>query len=223
MINKIKNKLIIFIFLISLILINNNQNATEILIYADDISYDQNKNIIAKGKAKILYQNKIISSKLIIYSQNSDTIILPLEFSLKDERNNFYYGTSGFFNSKLDEGEINEVKVLLEDGSRIVGKKIKRNKNIDIISKSVYSPCESKIKIANFLCPVWQLEGEKMLHDYDNLFLYQKHSKMRILNLPVFYTPYLVTPSPLRKERKSGFLTPSINLNFFDTKISQGE
>jgi len=221
MINKIKNKLIIFIFLISLILINNNQNAAEILIYADDISYDQNKNIIAKGKAKILYQNNIISSKLIIYSQNTDTIILPLEFNLKDKRNNFYYGTSGFFNSNLQEGEINDVKVLLEDGSRIVGKKIKRNKNLDIITKSVYSPCDSRIKIANFLCPVWQLEGEKMLHDYDNLFLYQKHSKMRILNLPVFYSPYLVTPSPLRKERKSGFLTPSINLNFFDSKISQ--
>ena len=43
-------------------LINNNQNAAEILIYADDISYDKNKNIIAKGKAKILYQNNIISS-----------------------------------------------------------------------------------------------------------------------------------------------------------------
>lgn len=44
---------------------------------------------------------------------------------------------------------------------------------------------------------------------------------MRVMNLPVFYTPYLVTPSPLRKDRKSGFLTPSINLNFFDTKVSQ--
>ena len=60
-----------------------------------------------------------------------------------------------------------------------------------------------------------------MLHDNKNLFLYQKHSKMRILNVPVFYSPYLVTPSPLRKERKSGFLTPSISLNFFDTRNSQ--
>ena len=53
------------------------------------------------------------------------------------------------------------------------------------------------------------------------IFLYQKHSKMRVLNTPVFYIPYIVTPSPLRKDRKSGFLTPSIALNFFDTKTSQ--
>ncbi len=44
---------------------------------------------------------------------------------------------------------------------------------------------------------------------------------MRVLNTPVFYVPYIVTPSPLRKERKSGFLTPSVAFNFFDTKTSQ--
>ena len=221
MIRNITKKLYIFIFIISLILVNNRQNAAEVLIYGDDISYDQDKNIIAKGRAKILYQNQIISSNLIIYSQNNNEIILPIEFMLKDERNNSYYGSSGFFNSTLKTGTINDVKVLLEDGSRIVGKKIKRVGDIDVITKGVYSPCESRIKIANFLCPIWQLEGEKMLHDYEKLFLYQKHTKMRVLNLPIFYSPYLVTPSPLRKKRKSGFLTPSINFNFLDTKISQ--
>ena len=44
---------------------------------------------------------------------------------------------------------------------------------------------------------------------------------MRVLNTPVFYIPYIVTPSPLRKNRKSGFLIPSLELNFFDTKTSQ--
>ena len=222
MINKfsIKYLLYISVFLIFL-LITNQQNANEILIYADKISYDKQSNIIAKGKAKILYENNIISSDLIIYSQITGAITLPTEFSLKDERNNYYYGSSGSFESNFEFGKIDDVKVLLEDGSRIVGKQIKRNGNVDIISKGVYSPCNSKIKIANFLCPIWQIESEKMLHDYDTLFLYQKHSKLRVVNFPVFYSPYLLTPSPLRKERKSGFLTPSINLNFFDTKISQ--
>ena len=116
---------------------------------------------------------------------------------------------------------IKDVKILLNDGSRIVGNKFQREENIDIISKGVYSPCSSRIKIANFICPTWQLEGEKILHDNKSLLLYQKHSKMRVLNIPVFYLPYIVAPSPLRKDRKSGFLNPSINFNFFDTKVSQ--
>ena len=113
------------------------------------------------------------------------------------------------------------MKLVLSDGSRIIGKSGKRSGQVDIISKGVYSPCISRIKIANFICPTWQLEGEKILHDNKNLFLYQKHSKMRVVNTPVFYIPYIVTPSPLRKDRKSGFLSPSLSFNFFDTKTSQ--
>jgi LPS-assembly protein len=222
MINKILKKSFFYLsFILFFLLITNQQNANEILIFADQITYDQKNNIIAKGKAKILYDNQIITSDLIIYSQSTGDVTLPIEFSLKDEKNNYYYGTSGTFKSNFKFGNIYDVKVLLEDGSRIVGTHIKREGEIDIISKGVYTPCNSKIKIADFLCPIWQIESEKMLHDYDSLFLYQKHSKLRVLNLPVFYTPYLLTPSPLRKERKSGFLTPSINFNFFDTKISQ--
>lgn len=221
MIKKLKKYLLVLFSTLSLLIPTTYQNAQELLIYADKISYDNKKNIIASGNAKILHNDQIISSNLIIYSQDTGDIKLPVEFSLKDKMNNYYYGSSGFFESNLDFGTINDVKVLLEDGSRIVGKKIKRNKNIDIITKGVYSPCKSKLKIGNITCPIWQLEGEKMLHDYNNLFLHQKHTKMKLFNVPVFYLPYLLTPSPLRKERKSGFLIPSLNLNFFDTKISQ--
>ena len=210
------------LFLIFILLIvSNNNKAEEILIYADSISYDENENIIAKGKAKIFQNNKLIISDLIIYNKLEEKIILPSNFVFKDEKNNFIEGENGIFLKNLKYAEFDKPKIKLNDGSRIIGNKFKRDGNIDIISKGVYSPCKSRIKVANFICPTWQLEGEKILHDNKNLFLYQKHSKMRVINTPVFYIPYLVTPSPLRKERKSGFLAPSISLNFFDTKTSQ--
>ena len=211
-------KLIIIFIILSF---PNLNDAKEILIYADSINYDENKNIIARGNAKIFQNNNLILSDLIIYNQEEEKIILPSKFTLKDSNNNYFEGDNGYFEKNLDIAEFNNPKIRLSDGSRLIGKKIKRNKHIDIISKGVYSPCTSKIKIANFVCPTWQLEGEKILHDNKNLFLYQKHSKMRVLNTPVFYLPYIVTPSPLRKERKSGFLLPSVSLNFFDTKTSQ--
>ena len=215
---KIINSLIILgIFLF----IPSFNHAKEILIYADNISYDENENIIARGNAKIFKQNQLIISELIIYNKEEEKIILPSKFILKDQDSNYFEGENGYFTKNLRLAEFDNPKIRLNDGSRIIGKKIKRDGDIDIISKGVYSPCNSRIKIANFICPTWQLEGEKILHDNKNLFLYQKHSKMRIINTPVFYIPYIVTPSPLRKERKSGFLLPSLSLNFFDTKTSQ--
>jgi len=220
--NKYLNSFFInFLLIIFIISIPNFNAANELLIYADSISYDKDENIIASGNAKVFQKNTFIFSDLIIYDRIEKKIILPSTFTLKDENNNYIEGRNGFFLKNLEYAEFEDPKLKLNDGSRIIGKKIKRDGEIDIISKGVYSPCSSRIKIASFICPTWQLEGEKILHDNKNLFLYQKHAKMRVLNTPVFYIPYIVTPSPLRKNRKSGFLIPSLELNFFDTKTSQ--
>ena len=218
------NKKINLNFLILLIFFTvfpSFNSAKEILIYADSISYDEQENIVARGNAKIFQDNKLILSDLIIINKIDQKIILPSKFTFKDEDNNFFQGENGYFLKDLQIAEFDNPKIRLRDGSRLIGNKLKRNGKIDIISKGVYTPCNSRIKIGNFICPTWQLEGEKILHDNNNLFLYQKHSKMRVLNTPVFYIPYIVAPSPLRKSRKSGFLTPSVALNFFDTKTSQ--
>ena len=90
------------------------------------------------------------------------------------------------------------------------------NKKLNINKKE-----SSKINLKNFVCPIWQIEGEKILHDRSKLFVHTKHAKMRIFNTPVYYFPYMIHPSPLRKERKSGFLNPSIATNFLSTKSSQ--
>jgi len=215
-----KKFLIKIIFLLT-IFYTDIQFANEIMIYADSISYDSEKNLIAKGNVKIINANEIITSDLIIYNNAQQKYILPKKFTFKDEKNNYYYGESGYFSKNLKEAQINEMKLRLNDGSRIVGKSSLRKGNIDIINKGTYSPCSSRININNFVCPIWQLEAEKILHDSDNLFLYQKHAKMRVFNIPVLYLPYFASPSPLRKKRKSGFLTPSVNFNFLDTKVSQ--
>ena len=58
MINKLLKKHFIYLsFIVFLSLLTNQQNAKEILIFADQITYDQKNNIIAKGSAKILYEN----------------------------------------------------------------------------------------------------------------------------------------------------------------------
>tara|TARA_Y100001970_G_C14252677_1_gene873004 strand:- start:2935 stop:5184 length:2250 start_codon:yes stop_codon:yes gene_type:complete len=214
-------KVIRILFLLLFVFYIKTHSAEEILIYADSISYDSEENIIANGNAKVISENEIIISDLIIYNQKKLKYIIPLDFQFKDEKNNLYSGSSGEFSKNLKSALINDPKILMSDGSRIVGKKLKRDNHIDIVTKGAFSPCSSRINIKNFVCPIWQIEDEKLLHDRENLFLYHKHSKMRILNLPVAYIPYLVTPSPLRKERKSGFLNPKISLNFIDAQTEQ--
>ena len=147
-----KRILIKFIFVLT-IFYTNVQLANEILIYADSITYDSEKNLIAKGNVKIINESEIITSDLVIYNHYQQKYIFPKKFSFKDKKNNYYYGSSGYFSKNFNEAQINESKILLNDGSRIVGKSSIRKDNIDIINKGTYSPCISRIKINDFFLP----------------------------------------------------------------------
>ena len=59
---------IVFFLFLNFLLFSKNDNATEILIYADEITYDSEKNITAKNNAKIIWGNQIITSDIIIYN-----------------------------------------------------------------------------------------------------------------------------------------------------------
>ena len=132
----------IYLFIISFLflIITTQHSAKEILIYANSINYDSQSNIIGKGNVKIISGNEIIMSDLIIINEETDKITLPVNFSYKDNKNNYYFGSSGEFTKNFENGTINDVKILLNDGSRIVGKKALKTGKTDLINKGVYIP-----------------------------------------------------------------------------------
>ena len=81
-----KNKFLLIIYLF-LILITNNQYAKETLIYADFIDYNSDKDLVAKGNVKIMSQNEVITSDLVIINEKEDRITLPIDFQYKDNQN----------------------------------------------------------------------------------------------------------------------------------------
>ena len=116
------NKIYLFFLFFVILIVTTKHSAKEILIYADSINYDSQSNIIAKGNVKIISENEVIMSNLIIMNEKTNKMTLPISFSYKDNKNNYYFGTSGEFSNNFENGVINDVKILLNDGSRIVGK-----------------------------------------------------------------------------------------------------
>ncbi len=57
--------------------------------------------------------------------------------------------------------------------------------------------------------PLWQIRARKVTHDQLERQLYFEGAQFRILDLPVFYFPYLRLPDPTL-DRATGFLVPSI-------------
>ena len=71
-----------------MLLLSKNDNAAEILIYADEILYDSDQNITSKNNAKIIWQNQIITSDLIVYNQKNKKYYFPSDLVYKDQNGN---------------------------------------------------------------------------------------------------------------------------------------
>ena len=77
------NKIYLFFLFFLILIVTTQHSANEILIYADSIDYDSEQNLIAKGNAKIIYNNEIIKSNLIIYNEKIRNILSRLNLVLR--------------------------------------------------------------------------------------------------------------------------------------------
>ena len=76
--------------IIPLILFTYTQKASEILIYADYIYYDEKNNLIARGNAKIISNKEIILTELAIFNKEKKLFTFPKPFTYKDKNLNLY-------------------------------------------------------------------------------------------------------------------------------------
>ncbi|KTD13575.1 organic solvent tolerance protein [Legionella hackeliae] len=88
---------------------------------------------------------------------------------------------------------------------------IERFANQDyLLKRATYSNCAPQDR-------AWQIEADSIALDDSEATGVARHAKLRIYDVPVLYTPYLSFPTS--KERKSGFLMPTIgtsNVGGFD-------
>lgn len=88
---------------------------------------------------------------------------------------------------------------------------IERFANKDyLLKQATYSTCAPQDR-------AWQIEADTIILDNAKATGVAKHAKLRVQGVPVFYAPYFSFPTS--KERKSGFLMPTIgssNIGGFD-------
>ena len=201
---------VIFIFITLLIFINNNLKADqEFRIVSDKLQInEEEERINAHGNVIILGEQ--ISSKAdeVIYYQNKGVLEAKGNISLKDEFGNYYYLDEMTVTDDFSYLNADNAKIRLKDDSRMVGNKIVKQNEINIISNVEYTPClKENYLIEN--CPGWKLKANKAYHNLDTKTVHYDHARIHIFNIPIFYLPYFSHPDPSVNKR-TGFLMPTI-------------
>lgn len=177
-----------------------------IILQADNVDYDEKSEIvIATGNVYISQGPNLLRADRVQYHQKEDKVIASGSVWMKDEEGNYAFSDTVELQNEMNDGFVDNIKVIMTDDSRAASNKSKRYKGEKVIMwQGLYSPCPLCKKDPT---PLWQIKGDKIIHDKQEQTLTYNHAWMEVLGVPVIYTPYFYHPDPSVK-RKTGFLIP---------------
>lgn len=180
----------------------------EFLLQADEIQYDQQNNlVVALGHVQISQGNRVLLADRISYNRKDDVVTATGAVSITEPNGDVAFGDYAELTGPLHDGVIKNFSALLVDNSRIAAAGAERVAgDRKIMTKGVFSPCNLCLEHPE-RAPIWQLKGERVIHDEVNHEIIYHDATLEMYGVPVFYSPYLSHPDPTVK-RRSGFLIP---------------
>jgi len=175
------------------------------LIEADNISYDENTNIItAIGNVEIGTSDRVLKADKVSYNKNTDILKAIGNIAIKESSGEILFVDEIEVSSDLKEGFLNHIGILFPDNSKMAANNATRYQGRYLIANhGIYTAC----KLCNGK-PLWQVKGVRVTHDAIEKDIIYRDATIEFAGIPIFYTPYFSHPDPTVK-RREGFLTPS--------------
>ncbi|MDA1058205.1 MAG: LPS assembly protein LptD [Proteobacteria bacterium] len=184
-----------------------SQGADEILLEADDISYNAEGGVVAaQGNVEIVAGERILKADSVSYDQNADTVTATGNVSVLESDGTVLFASQVELSDQLKNGSIQGFRALLADDSRFAAASATRSDgNRTVMQRAVYSPCRV---CAEDPTPLWRIRAARVTHDQTKQQVSYTNARLEMFGVPVLYTPYFSHPDPT-VERKSGFLVPT--------------
>ena len=183
-------------------------NEKPIEFEAENVVVDQaNGSLIATGNVVLKQAGSTLRADEVTYYQQTDRAVARGNVSYTDadgtvSRAN-YMELQTEFTHIVSETLISQFAtgdwMAAEHAERIVGGKA-------VFKTSRFTPC--KCDFANGEKPLWDIRASQSVRNEKTQTITHYNLRMQVLNLPVFYLPYLSHPD-WTVRRRSGFLTPS--------------
>jgi len=196
----------------------NPDETPEIYFSADEMDADEENGIIeAKGRVVVTRGDMELTADRLWYDQKKDKIVAEGNAVLKEADGSVLYSDQIALSDRMKRAEVNKVKVIMRDESRIWAdsfvKKRSNNKQMKNASYTACDMCEGR-------SPLWRIDARKVNYDAEGQNINYNDAVLRIKNVPVLYLPFLSHPAPEVK-RRSGFLMTSMGSSSYTGQYVQ--
>lgn len=184
---------------------------TEMEFEADAIAYDEKADrVTATGNVVVHRNGETLTADTVIYDRTNGTVTASGNV-LADLGDGTRAVADGFeLSDSLRDGVIENVLMILSDGSRLAANRAVRKDGRTILSGAIYSPCAViDPKSGCPIHPVWDIKASRVVHDPAKGRVRYRHPRLELWGIPIAALPGLSHPDRF-DHSYSGLLTPNI-------------
>jgi len=196
------NLAIIFIMFSSLSTVA--ENITNLI--ADEIKINQAGELVASGAVTVWYEDRKVTASSITYASKNDKLIIRGPVRIIDNQSTMILADQAELSEDLKVGIIKSAKIILGYQVQIAAAKVLQK---DARYSEAFNIAATSCHVCINKTPLWQIRARKIVQDKFEKQIYFEHAQLRVLDIPVFYLPFMRLPDPSLK-RATGFLAPKL-------------
>ena len=196
------NLAIIFIMFSSLSAVA--ENITNLI--ADEIKINQAGELVASGAVTVWYEDRKVTASSITYASKNDKLIIRGPVRIIDNQSTLILADQAELSEDLKVGIIKSAKIILGYQVQIAAAKVLQK---DARYSEAFNIAATSCHVCINKTPLWQIRARKIVQDKFEKQIYFEHAQLRVLDIPVFYLPFMRLPDPSLK-RATGLLAPKL-------------
>lgn len=179
------------------------------VLVADEIRLTAQGNLIATGNIEISYLEYVVTAQEIIYDSKKDDITFNGGLFLTDPKGDTIRAEQATLDRSLQNGILQSARLTLDQQLNLDAAQMQRaDGNLNTLTTVAATSCQ----VCGTKPPLWQIRAKRVVHDETTKQIHFYNAHLRVMDVPVFYLPYMRLPDPT-VERMQGFLPPTGHSN----------
>ena len=187
-------------------------NGKDISFEADSVSVnDEDGSMVAVGNVEMKQAGMTLTADEVRYNRDADRAVANGNVVFVDADGAVHKSDIMTLDTEFTHIVAETLRSRYPDGSFLTAENgdIKTDR-LSVFEGSRFSPCDCEFE--NGETPIWDLRASSTRHNVETSTIIHRNVRMHILNVPVWYMPYLAHPD-WTVRRRSGFLAPSLIVN----------
>nr|WP_209023516.1 LPS assembly protein LptD [Sphingopyxis italica] len=180
---------------------------------ADNLNYDGDSEVVvAEGNVQMNREAIEMRADKVTWNRQTGQVFAEGNVMIKNPEGDIAYGDKIELTDTLRDGVVENLLVVLDNGSRLAAVKGTRfdNGNIEL-ENAAYTPCPVEDDEGCPKNPSWQVRAVRVLYDRAKNKVRYKGARIEIFGLPLIPLPGL--SHSINNEPSSGILVPEIRLD----------